>query len=134
RDGVDIADVVDTHLLATERAGAIGFGRYIISARAPFSENQLQALRDDAAAVVQRPFSGCSELYAFPGWGLFPSIDRVYVNRLAMNDPGWLPRYDFRHVLDSLRRGEDFRSPLAIEVGRKGYHDQVFEGGPYPVT
>jgi UDP-glucose 4-epimerase len=44
-----------------------------------------------------------------------------------------MPRYDFRHVLDCLRAGRDFRSPLAREVGIKGYHERTFADGPYPV-
>ncbi len=131
---VDIADVVDAHLLAAERAQVIGFGRYIISATTPFSQDQLQALRDDAPSMIRQLFPDCAPLYAARGWQLFPSIDRVYVNRLAMTELGWRPRYDFSHVLECLRRNDDFRSPLAIEVGSKGYHDQTFEEGPYPVT
>jgi len=37
-------------------------------------------------------------------------------------------------VLDRLRAGEDFRSPLARAVGSKGYHDVAFARGPYPVA
>jgi UDP-glucose 4-epimerase len=55
------------------------------------------------------------------GRTLFPTIDRVYVNELARRALGWRPKYDFRHVLDSLRAGRDFRSALALEVGSKGY-------------
>ena len=46
----------------------------------------------------------------------------------------WKPRYDFAHVLECLRNGEDFRSPLARQVGSKGYHATRFEEGPYPVA
>jgi hypothetical protein len=46
---------------------------------------------------------------------------------------GWRPKYDFQHVLESLRAGRDFRSPLALAIGSKGYHAQVFADGPYPV-
>ena len=49
---VDVADVVDAHLLAMERAAQIGFGRYIVSATTPFTPADLAALRDDAPAVV----------------------------------------------------------------------------------
>ena len=45
---------------------------------------------------------------------------------------GWQPRYDFAHVLDCVGKGDDFRSPLAQAIGSKGYHDVVFEDGPYP--
>ena len=33
----------------------------------------------------------------------------------------------------SVRSVEDFRSPLARQVGSKGYHSTVFAEGPYPV-
>lgn len=131
---VDIEDVVSAHLKAIERAREVGFGRYIISATTPFSRDDLSELRRSAPAVVHRLFPDCEAIFAARGWKLFPGIDRVYVNRLAMAELGWRPRYDFRHVLDGLRAGKDFRSPLAREIGSKGYHATVFERGPYPVA
>lgn len=129
----DVADIVDAHMLAVTKARTLGFRRYIISATTPFSRDDLAALRRDAPAVVQRLFPDCRELYATRGWSLFPEIDRVYVNHLAVKELGWRPRYDFRYVLDCLRTGADFRSPLAREVGSKGYHSTTFAEGPYPV-
>jgi UDP-glucose 4-epimerase len=131
---VDIEDVVSAHLLAEERARSIGFRRYIISATTPFGRSDLGALRLNAADVVRRLFPDSEALYTARDWTMFPSIDRVYVNDLAMSELGWRPKYDFQHVLDCLRTGADFRSPLAREVGSKGYHSTVFDVGPYPVT
>jgi UDP-glucose 4-epimerase len=131
---VDIADAVDAHLIAVERAPALCFGRYIVSAKTPFTPEDLRDLRKDAARVIRRRFPDCAALYAARGWSLPDAIDRVYVNERARTDLGWSPRYDFRHVLDCLARGEDFRSPLAVAVGAKGYHDRVFDEGPYPVA
>lgn len=131
---IDIEDVVSAHLVAIDKAAAIGFRRYIISATTPFSRNDLPALRRNAADVVARLFPDCKALFTSRKWVLFPHIDRVYVNHLATAELGWRPKYDFRHVLDCLRTGEDFRSPMAREVGSKGYHDAVFELGPYPVA
>ncbi len=71
--------------------------------------------------------------YARRGWKMVPSIDRVYVNERARNELGWQPRYDFASVIDRLRSGEDFRSPLARLVGSNGYHAEKFVVGPYPV-
>ena len=119
---VDLEDVVNAHLLALERARAIGFGRYIVSATTPFTRDHLAELRTDAAAVVRRLFPDCEATYERFGWNLVPSIERVYVNDRARTDLGWTPRYDFRRALDSLSAGEDPRSPLAIAVGAKGYH------------
>ena len=130
---VDIEDAAAAHLLAIELAPAIGFGRYVISATTPFTPADRLILRHDAAAVVLRQFPECAGLYAARGWTLFPTIDRVYVNELARRSLGWRPKYDFRQVLDSLRAGQDFHSPLALAIGSKGYHAQVFEDGPYPV-
>ncbi len=125
----DIEDVVSAHLLAVERAGDIGFGRYIVSATTPFGREHLAELRADAPAVVRRLFPDADQLYAARGWKLFPSLDRVYVNDRARSALGWTPKHDFRRVLDCLARGEDFRSELARAVGVKGYHRAVTPGG-----
>jgi UDP-glucose 4-epimerase len=127
----DIQDVVDAHLLAMDRAPAIGFGRYIVSATTPFTPADLPALRAGAPAVVRRLFPDQEAEYARRGWRMFGHIDRVYVNERARKDLGWAPVYDFRHVLDLLKAGEDPRSPLARAVGAKGYHR--VSTGPYTV-
>jgi UDP-glucose 4-epimerase len=126
---VDLEDVVSAHMLALERAPAIGFGNYIVSATTPFAREDLAELRTDAPSVVRRLFPDYPEKYQQRGWTMFPSIERVYVNSSAREELGWAPRYDFRHELDSLAAGEDPRSPLARAVGAKGYHDVSV--GPY---
>jgi UDP-glucose 4-epimerase len=119
----DIEDMVGAHRLALERAGEIGFGRYIVSATTPFTRADLAELRADAPAVVRRLFPDYEAIYAERGWSMFPSIDRVYDNSRAREELGWAPRYDFRHALDRLAAREDPRSELALTVGAKGYHD-----------
>jgi UDP-glucose 4-epimerase len=121
---VDVADVVDAHLLAMERAASIGFGRYIVSATTPFAPGDLAELRADAPAVVRRLFPDYEDEYARRGWRMFPSVGRVYVNARARTDLTWSPVYDFRTVLDVLAADEDPRSPLARAIGAKGYHDK----------
>jgi hypothetical protein len=64
---------------------------------------------------------------------MFPTIDRVYVNARARADLGWRPRYDFRYVIERLQAGRGVTSPLARAIGSKGYHDETFAEGPYPV-
>ena len=128
---VDIEDVVSAHRLALERAGKIGFGRYIVTATTPFTRDDLAELRADAPAVVRRRVPGYEAVYGAPGWTMFPSIERVYDNARAREELGWAPRYDFRHALDRLEAGEDPRSPLALAVGAKGYHP--VSTGPYTV-
>lgn len=122
---VDIEDVVSAHLLALERAGELGFARYIISATTPFRRDQVARLRRDLPGVVAELFPDCADIYRPRGWSMFPGIDRVYDNSLAVRELGFSPRYDFRHALDRLAAGEDPRSPLAREVGAKGYHAET---------
>jgi UDP-glucose 4-epimerase len=131
---VDLQDVVDAHLLAVEKAPAIGFGRYIISATTPLQPDDLSELRLNAPRVVGRRAPGYEAEYARRGWTMFRGIERVYVNERARRELGWRPKYDFRYVIDCLIAGEDPRSPLARAVGSKGYHDRTFADGPYPMS
>ena len=130
---VDLEDAVSAHLAAAQRARAIGFGRYIISASTPFLPEDLVDLRADAPRVVARRVPGYEAEYHRRGWRMLPGIDRVYVNERARHELGWRPRYDFRSMLERLKAGDDLRSPLARVVGSKGYHAESFSEGPYPV-
>jgi UDP-glucose 4-epimerase len=130
---VEIEDVVGAHLLALERVHAIGFGRYIVSATTPFTRGDLQELRTNAAVVVKRLVPRYKDVYACRGWSMFPGIDRVYVNERARSELGWKPRYDFARVIDLVHANNDPRSPLARAVGSKGYHNEAFAEGPYPL-
>ena len=129
----EIEDVVAAHLLALQKAPSIGFGRYIVSATTPFRESDLAELHENAPAVVDRYVPEYREVYAALGWSMFPAIDRVYHNARARTELGWQPRHDFATLIHRLRSGGDHRSPLALAVGSKGYHDVTFEDGPYPV-
>lgn len=121
---VDLADVVDAHLLAAQRAPDICWATYVISATTPFAPGDTAQLRVDAPAVVAGYFPEQPDVYAARGWSMFPTIDRVYVNTRARTELGWRPRYDYHHILDCLAAEADFRSPLAREIGAKGYHDE----------
>ena len=131
---VDIEDAANAHLLAIDKAASIGFGKYIISATTPFSENDLSELRNNAPGVVERLFPDFKEIYKFKNWKMLPEIDRVYVNTKALKELDWKPKYDFRYMLDSIKNNKDFRSELSKIVGIKGYHNEEFDVGPYPVN
>jgi nucleoside-diphosphate-sugar epimerase len=120
---VDLEDVVSAHLLALDRAPAIGFGRYIISATSPFTPDDLTAIRTDLPQTVRRLYPDFEDIFEARGWRMFPAIERVYVNERARRELGWSPRYDFRRALDLLADGQDPRSPLARSIGAKGYHE-----------
>jgi UDP-glucose 4-epimerase len=130
---VEIEDAVTAHLCAEERAKAIGFGTYIISATTPFTQNDLAPLRTNAGAVLEQYVPEYADLYQKLGWKMLPGLDRVYVNEKARNELGWQPVYDFRYVIGQLQAGNGLRSPLARLVGSKGYHTESFSDGPYPV-
>ncbi len=120
---VDIEDVVAAHLLALAKAPALGFGRYIVSATSPFTQQDLPLLATDAAAALRAHHPGYEAVYAPRGWKkMLPTLDRVYVNACARADLGWQPRWDFGHVLSRLAAGLEPRSELALTIGAKGYH------------
>ena len=130
---LDLADAVDAHILAGERVADLGFRRYVVSATTPFEPRHLAQLRNDAPRVVRSLFPDYEDVYRHLGWKMLPGIDRVYVNRRALDELGWRPQVDYRHALERLRHGEDVFSPLTRAVGRKGYHVETFANPPYPV-
>jgi len=119
---VDTEDVVSAHLLAMERAPELGFEKFIITATTPFTRADLAELGTDAPAVLARRVPEYAATYAARGWRMLPVLDRVYVNEKARRLLGWQPRYDFTRAVASIAAGENFRSPLMIAVGKKGYH------------
>jgi nucleoside-diphosphate-sugar epimerase len=68
---VDLEDVVAAHVLALERAPAIGFGRYIVSATTPFAPEDLAELRVNAPVVLARRIPDYEPEYARRGWKMF---------------------------------------------------------------
>jgi len=131
---VEIFDAVSAHMLAAQRAGAIGFGKYIVGATSPFSRGDLSTLRRDAPSVVRGLYSESDRIYTSRGWKMPQCIDRVYVNERARRELGWHPVFDFGHILSRLSAGEDFRSVLARHVGSKGYHAGAIAEDPHPVA
>jgi UDP-glucose 4-epimerase len=129
----DLYDMVTAHVSALHRAPELGFGNFIISATSPFQPQDAQALAVDTPSVVARYTPGYRQVYDERGWKMFASIGRVYDNRLARETLGWSPEFSFERAISDLLKGRDYRSELAVQVGKKGYHDSVFEDGPYPV-
>ncbi len=129
----DIADMVSAHLRALDKAGDIGFDRFIISGPTPFKRTDAAELGRNASAVLERYMPGYKEEYRRRGWKMFPTIDRVYDSSHAQQVLGWQPEYTFKRALQALCNDTDYRSPLTHDIGKKGYHSEVFEEGPYPV-
>jgi UDP-glucose 4-epimerase len=129
---VDLEDVVSAHLCALERAPALGFGRYIVSATTPLRAEDAGELRRDAPAAVSRRVAGWEAVYARRGWQMARAIDRVYDNARARAALGWQPRHDFASALARVARGEALASPLARAVGSKGYGPESLPSAAAP--
>ena len=119
---VDVEDVVSAHFCALEQAATLGFGRFIVSATTPFTRDDARELGRDAAEVLARRIPEFRSIYSARGWKMLPALDRVYVNDRAREILQWRPQWDFRRALKALAAGEDWRSPLARQIGSKGYH------------
>lgn len=100
-----VEDAAEAHIAALERAPALGFGLFLVSAAMPFVRSDAAELKRDAAAVVARYFPEAPELYAARGWTLPASIGRVYDAGLAERMLGFRSRTGFADVLAALRAG-----------------------------
>ncbi|MGJ3647149.1 NAD-dependent epimerase/dehydratase family protein [Sphingomonas sp. GlSt437] len=105
-----VEDAVEAHLMALDRAPAIGFDTFILSAPTPFARDEAAELKRDPAGVIARRFPDAADLYAARGWVLPESIDRIYDAARAERVLGWRARTDFAAVLAALRAG----APLPV--------------------
>ena len=101
-----VEDAARAHVVALDRAPAIGFGIFVISAPTPFAPSDAEALKQDAAAVVRRYFPDAAAVYAARGWRLPERIGRVYDSRQAERLLGFRCGTDFARVLEALRRAD----------------------------
>ena len=129
----DVADMVEAHLLAVQKAPDIGYGRMIVTATTPFAPEDAAELGVNAPAVLKRYVPDYETVFEPRGWRMFPSIGRVYDNSRARDVLGWQPRINFADAVARLGNNQSFKSDLALSIGAKGYHDVEFEDGPYPV-
>jgi UDP-glucose 4-epimerase len=100
-----VEDAARAHLAALDRAPALGFETFILSAPPPFAQSDCAALIDDAPAVIARYFPEAPALYAAAGWRLPDRIDRVYVPAKAERLLGFKCRTDFAAILAALVSG-----------------------------
>ncbi|KAF8076824.1 hypothetical protein FPV67DRAFT_434559 [Lyophyllum atratum] len=125
---VDIADIVSAHVCALEKAsaGEVRWGKYIISAPTPWvrSDEILRRLDGDAADALKDVYPAYEEIFARKGWKFLPRLDRVYDSSKAAEELGWKPEYTFRRAVEAIGRGENWKSELAQQVGKKGYHEK----------
>jgi nucleoside-diphosphate-sugar epimerase len=116
-------DAAHAHLAALDRAPALGFGVFVVSAQTPFARSDAKALMQDAASVVARHFPDAPALYAARGWRLPPRIDRVYDATAAERALGFRCRTDFATILQALREGAPLpfaHDPTYVSPGVRG--------------
>ena len=102
-----VEDAAEAHIVALEKAPAIGFGVFLVSAPTPFQPHDVTYLKTDAPSVIARHFPEAPSLYAKRGWRLPLSIGRVYDPGLAEATLGFRCRTTFQSILDALRDNRD---------------------------
>jgi nucleoside-diphosphate-sugar epimerase len=120
----DIEDVVSASVCAMSKAKDIRWGKYIISAPPPFTNDihTLGALNQSPSEMMTGIFPDLEVIFKKKGWKHLARIDRVYDSSKAVKELGWNPKYTFAKTLDKLVRGEQWKSDLTARVGMKGYH------------
>ena len=53
-------------------------------------------------------------------WKYLDRLDRVYDCSNAIRDLGWSPKYTYQAAVERLEYGQEWRSPLHLQVGKKG--------------
>jgi nucleoside-diphosphate-sugar epimerase len=99
-----VQDMAEAHLVALDKAPALGFDTFIICARTPFAPEDCAALIADAPAVVRHYFPDYPDIYARLGWTMFQSIDRVYDSGKADRRLGFTCQTGFGERLRELER------------------------------
>ena len=108
-----VEDAARAHVLALERAPALGFDTFILSAPTPFVRDDANDLKRNAKAVIERRFPDAARLFARRGWQLPESISRVYDSTRSQSVLGLRYGTRFSDILAALREGEDL--PFATD-------------------
>jgi UDP-glucose 4-epimerase len=100
-----VEDAARAHMMALERAPALGFETFVLSASPPFERSDATALIGDARTVIAHYHPEAAELYAARGWVLPDHIDRIYDPAKAERLLGWRAETDFAAILSALAHG-----------------------------
>jgi UDP-glucose 4-epimerase len=99
-----VEDAAAAHVAALEVAPRLGFEIFVVAALTPFGRSDAEALKRDAASVVEKYFPDAPELYARRDWRLSKSIGRVYDASKAERLMNFRCATDFAAVLDAIRQ------------------------------
>lgn len=100
-------DAANAHVVALDRAPAVGFEIFVVSAPTPFVRSEAAALKRAASEVIEHHFPDAPALYARRGWQLPASVGRVYDASRIERLLGFRCETDFGRVLDALRTGDE---------------------------
>lgn len=106
-----VEDAADAHVVALERAPALGFETFILAAPTPFAREEAEQLLRDAPAAIARHFPEAAAIYARRGWTLPASIERIYDPSRAERLLGFRFGSDFGSILKAL--ADDRQLPFA---------------------
>jgi len=104
---LSVEDAAAAHVVALDRAPALGFEIFIVSAPTPFVRSEANALNGTAPDVIARHFPDAPSLYAQYGWRLPTSVTRIYDAGRIERVLGFRCVTDFGRVLDALRTGDN---------------------------
>jgi len=96
--GLDVKDAAHAHALALN-VPIDGFEVFNISARSPFSRDDLKELRKNAKAAILRYYPDAEAVFSARGWTLPSTIDRVYVIERAERLLGYKPASNFKQYV-----------------------------------
>ena len=102
-----VEDAADAHIAALDRAPALGFEIFVVSAPTPFVRSEAAAIKHAATKVIEGHFPDISSLYAKRGWRLPTSLDRIYDAGRIERVLGFRCAVDFASVLAALRAGDE---------------------------
>jgi nucleoside-diphosphate-sugar epimerase len=107
--GIDARDVATAHELAVLGSDK-PFRVYVVSGATPFVEEDVFALKSDAASVFARREPGLVKALSERNWPVPRTVDRIYSSARIQRELGWRPRFDYREVL----RQYDEESPEVL--------------------
>jgi nucleoside-diphosphate-sugar epimerase len=120
---VDIEDVVNAHILAALKAPIIKFDKFIISSTSPFELEDMKEIRINTHSVLLKYVPNYEIIFKKLNWVLVDKIDRVYINKKALDKLDWKPKYTFGYIIKCLEEDKDIFSNLSLSIGSKGYHN-----------
>lgn len=104
--GVDARDVASANLAALRHLESpTEFAAYNIFSSLPFDDVDLERLRTQPMAVVERHWPDAPRLLAAIGAKPWGPVNTVYDIGRAHREIGWRPRFGFAEFVDGLKRG-----------------------------